>query len=155
MIYPFTHKVLGKIEEPLTYEFDLAVTDPRVWTRWEVKPIKCPAVEKWASQFRDLQFDQLYLSGGVSCHWHIDNSKFFACAGHRILVPLTDNFVWEWKLKDGTIETAVPVIGQIYLINNMIQHRFVSDERRACVFFDLYDTKIGSERIDNTYELFY
>jgi hypothetical protein len=149
MLYPFTHKILGKIDN-VDFEFAPDIP-PLVGASWGILPIRCPSAQAWVDTLTEMKTACMYLSGGVTSYWHIDRNKFMALAGHRILIPVTDNFVWEFKLKDGTIETVAPVIGNIYLINNMIPHRFTAEERRACIFFDLYDTKVNRPIMNDMY----
>ena len=88
--------------------------------------------------------DQISLSVGIGLDWHVDTNEY-GLVKHRILIPISDNFTWEWELKDGTIETVIPVVNNIYLFNTMIPHRVVANEKRATICFNMHDKKIENK----------
>lgn len=141
MIYPFTHTILGHIKD-LEFKF----TTEQVWTVWDdwtLQPISCPALEGWISQsMDDMIYNSVQISAGTECDFHIDRFESHMIK-HRILVPLSDNFVWQWKFKNGRIEELTPTINTIYLFNNMIPHRFVGTTRREVIYVDIWDKKLN------------
>jgi hypothetical protein len=143
MIYPFTHLVIGKFDPLPKYEFYESDKEA-ITAGWTLTPIKCPEVSAWVDSFEDMVAEQISLSVSIGMDWHIDTNNY-GIVTHRILIPISDNFIWQWQLKDGTIETCHPVIGNIYLFNNMILHRVVADEKRATICFNMYDKKIENE----------
>lgn len=138
MIYPFTYKIIGKLDE-INYKL-IPNMEPRLipYVNWVTMPIESSEVSNWASQFRDMEIGPLSLSVGSSIPFHIDEGDYPAGIMHRVLIPLTDNFVWEWILKDGTVESVKGEINHIYIFNNMIQHRFACNEKRMCIIVNMY-----------------
>lgn len=146
MNYPFTHLKIGKIIGDLTYTI-LPDNIRLVEGNWITRSITCKQITDWASQYTGYIQEPPHLSLGTTCNFHIDNTEDFGYyhLAHRIIIPLTDNFQWEFILKDGTVEIVKPEINTIYMFNNMITHRFVSDEHRACVVFDMYDKDLAEQ----------
>lgn len=147
MIYPFTHLIVGKFNTLPKYEFYESDKEA-ITAGWTLTPIKCPEVTAWVDSFEDMVAEQISLSVSINMDWHMDGNEY-GIVTHRVLIPISDNFVWQFKLKDGSIETVIPVVGNIYLFNNMIEHRVVADEKRAAICFNMHDRKI-----ENNMELF-
>jgi hypothetical protein len=116
-------------------------------------PVECKEVTNWIEQFSRLKCGTIHLSVANDIPFHKDEDSIYFALTHRILIPVTDNFIWQFILSDGTIETVVPVIGNIYLFNNMIMHNVVStgDEKRMCILVNMYDTNIEDTilKLDN------
>lgn len=145
MLYPFTHKIIGKFDNLIYQTHTELEINPSLnpdAISWRTFPITCTQISDWAATFENLTITNISITIGFECPWHIDLSKYKLA--HRILIPVTDNFIWEFELDNGSIEQVIPVENNIYLFNNMIQHRFISTDqhKRATIRGDFYDSRI-------------
>jgi hypothetical protein len=117
---------------------------------WILRPIECEQIDNWVKGLSVFIHDTPRLSIGTSCEYHIDTTDPYGYyhLAHRVVIPLTDNFIWEWQLNNNVIETVKPVIGNIYLFNNMIMHRFICEEKRATIVFDMYDKNLKDRMLE-------
>lgn len=143
MNYPFLYQSLDclNIQE---LKNSLVFTNEKytVWADWELICIESDFLRNYLSKkFSHLKIyeNRLFLSSGTQCNFHIDRYQIHHLL-HRILIPLDDNFKYEW-IVDGHTEFYAPKIGEVLLFNNMVPHRFVStsQENRQVIYIDLFD----------------
>jgi hypothetical protein len=144
MLYPFTHKVIGHLDivnYKIKADHNAQLNQHINWVVW---PIECQQIQDWVDTCSGLKINFLGLSVGMDIPYHIDRNECLPFS-HDILIPVTDNFVWKFKLKDGTEETITPIIGNVYMFNNMIMHSVVAtgDDKRMCIMVNVYDERLA------------
>lgn len=143
MNYPFLYQKIHQLDlHTLRQSIILKNTIHTVWDDWVLKEISSHIVETFLkTRISHLKvFNKtIYLSEGVSSHFHIDRYHSHHLL-HRLLIPLQDNFKYEWMVNENKIAYQ-PVAGEAILFNNMLPHRFVSEknELRQVIYIDLYD----------------
>lgn len=113
-----------------------------VWDDWKLLTAESSVVREWvAINFPHLKLfkNLLFVSDGTQSNFHIDRFQVYHLL-HRILIPLDDNYSYEWILNE-KVHSYEPKIGEALLFNNMVPHRFVSknNKKRQSVYLDLYD----------------
>lgn len=147
MNYPFLYQILGHLDS-VKIRNNLILTEQKitVWDDWKLIGAKSEQVEEFIKQnLNHLKIfnDQIYVSDGTTSNFHIDRYRIYHLL-HRILIPLDDNFHYEWVIGDKKL-TYQPKKGEVILFNNMQPHRFVSDDssKREVIYFDLYDPLVA------------
>lgn len=143
MNYPFLYQILGHLDSA-EIRNDLVLTEEKiaVWDDWSLIGAKSELVgqfiQKNLSHLKIFN-NQIYVSDGTSSNFHIDRYRIYHLL-HRILIPLDDNFHYEWVVGE-KIVTYQPKKGEVILFNNMQPHRFVSksNSKREVIYFDVYD----------------
>lgn len=150
MNYPFLYQVLSHVDAAqLKTSIVKTATTHVVWDDWVLQEIESDFLNKFIKeQFKNLEVfgGKLFISQGTYSNFHLDRFEYFHLT-HRILIPLDDNFHYEWIVGEKKISYQ-PEIGQVLLINNMVPHRFVSNSEQAIsrqvVYFDLIDPALKS-----------
>lgn len=142
MNYPFLYKILDrlnveKIKEGLVYG-----SAQTVWADWQLQSIESDIVKLYLKQtipHLNIFNDSIYVSDGTQSNFHIDRYHAHHLL-HRILIPLDNNFKYEWIVDEKKI-TYTPELGEVILFNNMVPHRFISNnnERREVLYLDMFD----------------
>ena len=143
MNYPFLYKILGQIHcDDIQKSLVRSSKKETVWEDWCLYSVQSPLIrdflDREVPQLRVFQ-DQIYISSGTTSNFHYDRFKVYHML-HRVLVPLNNNFKYEWMVGD-TKREFQPNLGDVILFNNMVPHRFVSldEKEREVIYLDLYD----------------
>lgn len=152
MNYPFLYQVIGSLNLD-EIKTDLVYTQEKisVWDDWQLRKIESEKFRKFLSEkipHLKIFKDTLFISEGTESNFHIDRYRAHHLL-HRILMPLSNNFIYEWIQNDKVISHR-PQPGEVLLFNNMLPHRFVSDakEFREVIYLDMFDPL--TEEILNT-----
>lgn len=146
MNYPFLYQVVDTLNTDLIKkEMQVSADAIKVWDDWNLKPVQSMLILKFiAEKFPHLKIfkDQIYLSEGTSSNFHIDRFYIHHLL-HRVLIPLDDQFQYEWIVNEKT-QVYKPHKGEVILFNNMVPHRFFSEQNanRNVIYFDLFDPKV-------------
>ncbi len=149
MNYPFLYQILNRLDVNLLKSSILIKNNLHVvWDDWFLQEIESDMLSHFVKHnFNHLEVfgEKFFISTGTSSNFHIDRFEYFHLT-HRILIPLDQNFHYEWIIDYKKISFQ-PEIGQVLLMNNMIPHRFVSNnleqpEKRDVIYFDLIDPAI-------------
>ncbi|MFZ3229626.1 MAG: hypothetical protein WA160_05445 [Pseudobdellovibrio sp.] len=151
MNYPFLYKIINQLDAA-TLRINLSEKESSycVWNDWVLVEIQSLLIENYvADNFSNLKLfsNKIYISRGKSSNFHIDRFHYHHLL-HRILIPLDDHFQYEWIVND-KIVSYQPKLGQVILFNNMIPHRFISNNQqealsRDVIYFDLIDPAVES-----------
>lgn len=143
MNYPFLYIALGNLDvEKLRKSLVFSGEKTTVWDDWQLLSVESGLVREFLkSQFPHLKIfrNTLFVSQGTQSNFHIDRFHVYHLL-HRILIPLDQDYRYEWVLNE-KLNSYQPKAGEVLLFNNMIPHRFASDngKMREVVYLDLYD----------------
>ncbi len=148
MIYPFLYQVLGSTDAAdIRKKLKLQSTIHKVWDDWDLQEVQSAEVSALAEKmFPGLEIfrKQIFISRGRESNFHIDRFHAHHLL-HRILIPLDAGFRYEWIVNEQKVSYQ-PRIGEILLFNNMIPHRFVSNQAeprvREVIYLDLIDPRL-------------
>lgn len=146
MNYPFLYQKLGQIDaHELNSNLQISTDRIVVWDDWNLSEAKSTLVSGFIrTKIPHLNIfnNQIYVSQGITSNFHIDRFHMHHLL-HRVLIPLHDTFKYQWIINDEIINYQ-PICGEVLLFNNMVPHRFVSDQKilRSVVYFDLCDPLI-------------
>lgn len=143
---------LGQIEiEKLRKSIIYSGEKTTVWDDWQLLTVESELIRNFIqSSFPHLKIfrDLIFISEGTDCNFHLDRFHVYHLL-HRILIPLDNNYRYEWLINE-TVNTLEPKLGEVLLFNNMVPHRFVSDNKtkREAVYLDLYDPLVAHHLAD-------
>lgn len=143
MNYPFLYQKLGQLDvQELNTSLQLSDDNIVVWDDWNLREAKSTLVSDFIRikiPHLNIFNNQIYVSQGISSNFHIDRFHIHHLL-HRVLIPMQDTFKYQWIVNDKIIQYQ-PVCGEVLLFNNMVPHRFVSEQKvlRSVVYFDLCD----------------
>lgn len=143
MNYPFLYQKIGQFDvQELISNLQISPEQIVIWDDWNLCEAKSTLVSDFVKNKipqLNLFNDQIYVSQGISSNFHIDRFQMHHLL-HRVLIPLQDTFKYQWIINDELIEYQ-PICGEVLLFNNMLPHRFVSDQKilRSVIYFDLCD----------------
>lgn len=143
MNYPFLYQCVDRLDfKKLKSSLVYTGEKHSVWQDWSLLCVESDFVRNYLSEkFSHLKVfeNKLFISSGTQSNFHLDRFHIHHIL-HRILIPLNDNFHYEWAV-GGNIKTFCPQLGDVIIFNNMVPHRFVSKdkENREVIYIDLYD----------------
>lgn len=153
MNYPFLYQVIGslnvdEIKKDIVY-FQEKIS---VWDDWQLRKIESEKFRNFLNEkmpHLKIFKDTLFVSEGAESNFHIDRYRAHHLL-HRILMPLTQNFSYQW-IQNEKLISYQPKAGEILLFNNMLPHRFISNDSnlRQVIYLDLYDP-LAEEILDST-----